>query len=65
MRFGKNTFRNQTLFAAIFLASFAVSGKIAAQESWSLQRCIEYARTNSLSLKQAGYGIANAKLTDK
>ena len=30
-----------------------------------MQRCIEYARDNSLTLKQAQYGIDLAKLTDK
>jgi outer membrane protein len=36
-----------------------------SQETWSLQRCIEYARTNSLSLKQAGNSIALAQLSEK
>ena len=34
-----------------------------AQEVWSLQRCIQYARQNSLTLKQADYAIQNAQLT--
>lgn len=38
---------------------------ISAQEIWSLQRCIEYARDNSISLKQAETGIQLAALTDK
>ncbi len=65
MRFEKSNFRKLFLFAAIIFTSLLGPNQLAAQETWSLQRCIDYARQNSLSLKQAGYGIALAKLTDK
>lgn len=52
------------LFLIIFLLA-ASAVKSGAQEKWSLQKCIEYARTNSISLKQAGNGIAAAKLADR
>jgi len=36
-----------------------------SQETWSLQKCIEYAKENSLTLKQAEYGIQLSALNDK
>lgn len=65
MRFGKNSFRKLSFLAIIFLANNFFANTLQAQDSWSLQRCIEYARTNSLTLKQSGYNIAFAKLADK
>jgi len=60
MLIGKTTLRLFFLPLLLSLASMA-----QAQETWSLQKCIEYARDNSLSLKQAMYGVEMAKLTDK
>ncbi len=48
---------------AIFLLTLG-SFCLRAQETWSLVKCIEHARNNSLTLKQAEYGVALAKLTD-
>lgn len=61
MRNRKTAFRFGTTFLLFSLLSFSAS----AQETWSLQKCIEYARDNSLTLKQAQYGIEMAKLTDR
>ncbi|MEZ5042061.1 MAG: TolC family protein [Saprospiraceae bacterium] len=36
-----------------------------AQEYWSLEKCINYARQNNLLVKQAQYGILNAELSNK
>ncbi len=48
----------------LFLCSnFATEG--LAQSRWSLQKCINYARDNNLSLKQASYGVELAALNDK
>lgn len=44
----------------LFLLSFS-----HAQETWSLQKCIEYAGQNNLSMKQAEYSVKNAELLEK
>ncbi len=36
---------------------------VQAQETWSLQRCIEHAQQNNILLKQAAYNVRNAELT--
>ena len=46
----------------LLLSCCFLSAALPAQEVWSLQRCIQYARQNSLTLKQADYGIQNAQL---
>ena len=51
-----------TLFFISF--SFFFVG-LSAQESWSLEKCVQYAQQNSLTIKQAQYGIKNAELTAK
>jgi outer membrane protein len=45
---------------SIFLLNWA-----SAQETWSLQRCIEYAKENSLNMRQAEYAIQGADLNKK
>jgi outer membrane protein len=65
MRIGNNTRWKLLSIAAIILVANFNPVAIQAQDTWSLQRCIEFARTNSLTLKQAEYNIAFAKLTDK
>lgn len=40
-------------------------GSVQAQQDWSLQKCIEYAKENSLTLKQAKYSAQLSALTDK
>jgi len=50
---------------ALTLALLAGSGSSFAQESWSLEKSILYARQNSLGVKQAQYAIRNAELLDK
>jgi outer membrane protein len=65
MRTGNSTFPFWFRFTlALSLFSGWNIRLTVAQESWSLQRCIEYAKDNSLTLRQAGYGIELAKLTD-
>jgi outer membrane protein len=55
-------FRKITLItlAVVFLTLSARS-----QEAWSLERCVNYARQNSLTVKQARYDVAQAELTEK
>lgn len=56
------------MYARILLTLFIltlIAGAAPAQEIWSLQRCIQYAQQNNLSIKQSQYGIQNAKLTEK
>lgn len=65
MRIGSITLRLKFVFASIFLLTSGLAHQLHAQETWSLQKCIEYARDNSLSLKQAEYGIDLAALTAK
>jgi outer membrane protein len=48
------------LFFSLFLSSSLLS-----QESWTLQRCIEFAQQNNLSTRQAEYNIKSAELTQK
>jgi outer membrane protein len=42
-----------------------LSPAITAQNTWTLERCIEYARQNNLSVKQAEYTVENNQLTDR
>lgn len=51
-----------TLLIAVISVS---SSAITAQNTWTLERCIEYARQNNLSVKQAEYSIENNRLTDR
>lgn len=46
----------------IISCSFAM---LQAQEAWSLQKCVDHARKNSLTVKQAQYGILQSELTNK
>ncbi len=51
--------------ATITLTFAAMFNSISAQNTWSLERCIQYARKNSLTIKQAQYDVRNAELTLK
>ena len=46
-----------------YLFLFSLLPLARSQEVWSLQRCIQYARQNSLTLRQSDYAIRNAQLT--
>jgi len=50
----------KSLFFLILLA-FTASASWA-QESWSLNRCIEHARTHSIDIQRGQNALANAKL---
>lgn len=52
-------------FAPTLFAAFLVTFTMQAQNSWSLERCIQYAQQNSLTVKQAEYAIENAQLQEK
>ncbi len=46
-----------------FLVFF--SSSINAQEIWSLEKCVDHARQENLTLKQMQIGVQHAKLTEK
>jgi len=48
------------LFVALFLASAA-----SAQDTWSLERCIQYAQDNNITVKQAQANVRTALLSEK
>jgi len=48
------------LFTLLILLSISIAGQ--AQENWSLQRCIEYALENNLTIEQAELGVQNADI---
>ncbi len=51
-----------TLLFLFFCCSLSIS--LQAQNSWSLEKCIQHALNNSLSVKQAGLAVKQAELTD-
>ncbi len=64
MRYSFTTVLGLRMLAVLmFACSFSPTS--FSQETWSLQRCVEYAKENSLTLKQAQYGIELAALTNK
>ncbi|MEK7257730.1 MAG: TolC family protein, partial [Bacteroidota bacterium] len=64
MKIGKIAFRSGIQWFAM-LAGLFFASSIMGQETWSLRKCIEYAKDNNLSIKQAQTGVALASLTDK
>ncbi|MCB0571234.1 MAG: TolC family protein [Phaeodactylibacter sp.] len=54
--------RKITLLFALVGLAFTAS---QAQTAWTLEKCVEYARQNNLSVKQAEYTIQNSELTKK
>lgn len=52
-------------FLTLLLVLSCYFATLQAQESWSLQKCVEYARQNSLNVKQAQYGILQSELANK
>ncbi len=49
------------LFTLFTLICISITGQ--AQEKWSLQRCIEYALENNLTIEQAELGVQNADIS--
>ena len=49
----------------LFFCSVFCLPSASAQNTWTLERCIEYARQNNLSVKQAEYTIQNNRLTQQ
>ncbi|MBX2877791.1 MAG: TolC family protein [Saprospiraceae bacterium] len=52
-------------FLALLLVLSCSFATLQAQESWSLQKCVDHARQNSLNVKQAQYGILQSELANK
>ncbi len=65
MEIGNNTFYCKPIKLVALAIGFLLTIPVFGQKTWSLRDCIEYARDNSLSLKQAQYGVDLAKLDDK
>jgi len=49
----------------LLLVLFFVTGSLLAQERWSLQRCVQYAMDNNISIKQTGIKARLAEITYK
>ncbi len=49
----------------LLLISWASVFCLHAQDTWTLERCIDYAQKNSTSVKQALIGLETTQLTDK
>ena len=66
MKTNSTTFFTKNIkIAALALSCFFYSFSIFSQATWSLQQCIEYAKENSLTLKQAKYGVQLSALNDR
>ena len=65
MKNANATFRQGFLKITLCLTCCIFSFSSFSQTKWSLQKCIQHAKENSLTLKQAEYGIQLAALTDK
>ena len=52
-------------FLTLLLVLSCSFATLQAQESWSLQKCVDHARQNSLNVKQAQYGILQSELANK
>ena len=65
MKISNSTLRQGFKWIAFLLFFGLFSFSTSAQTKWSLQKCIQYAKDNSLTLKQAEYGVQLAELTDK
>lgn len=65
MKNSNSNFKQVFKWTAFLLCVGLLSVSTSAQSKWSLQKCIQHAKDNSLSLKQAEYGIQLAALTAK
>ena len=49
----------------LILCFCLVGSTIFAQEIWSLEKCIDHAQNNSLTIKRSQINVSNAELTEK
>jgi len=49
----------------LLVLAFGLFSTLQAQERWTLQKAIQHAETNNISIKQAEYAIEAARLTEK
>ncbi len=54
----------KSLLSLLFSSLFCLI-TLSAQDSWSLERCIQYATQNSISIKQAEVTVQNSEATQK
>ncbi len=52
-------------FFLLISISLLYFSNVQAQDTWTLERCIDYAQKNSISVKQSQNAIANTVLTDR
>lgn len=55
---------NGKIIIALLLTCFFFS-ETNAQNTWTLERCIQYSQQNSLTIKQAEYAVTDAQLQEK
>jgi len=55
----------QVSISFAFVLAFLLSLAAEAQETWSLQRCIEYAKDNNITVKQAQASVRTALLSER
>ena len=58
-----NSLNGKSIFALLLLCFLFIETN--AQNSWSLERCIQYAQQNNLTIKQAEYAVESAQLQEK
>ena len=58
-----NSLNGKSILALLFLCFLFTETN--AQNSWSLERCIQYAQQNSLTIKQSEYAVESAQLQEK
>lgn len=56
---------NHVFKTTALLAAFLLAASASAQEVWSLERCIQYAQENNLSVKQAQANVKTALLSEQ
>nr|MBP7273860.1 TolC family protein [Saprospiraceae bacterium] len=54
--------RNYIVLTALILV---LASKIVAQETWTLEKCINYAQQNNITVKQTDLSVADAQLLEK
>ena len=59
------TFTRFVFLPAIFLMTTGVVITVQAQDTWSLERCIQYAKDNNITVKQAQANVRTAMLSEK
>jgi len=54
----------QRITCIVLSLSFLI-GTASAQETWSLEKCVQYAQENNLSIQQAGFSVQQAEIAER